>query len=71
MKGNLSRIVGVIVKPLKDDTVVIRTEDGKERSYPVRPLIQQRLTAVSKGDSVVLLVDDEQKVTDVAFTPRN
>jgi len=41
--------------------------DGKERSYEVRPLIEERLRTLSKGDSVVLLVDDEDKVTDVAF----
>lgn len=70
LKGNLSRIVGVVVKPLKDDTIVIRAEDGKDRSYQVRPLIQQRLAALSKDDSVVLLVDDEHKVTDVAFAPK-
>ncbi|HEU4684178.1 MAG TPA: hypothetical protein VFS39_06730, partial [Nitrospira sp.] len=70
LKGNLSRIAGVVVKPLQDDTIVIRTEDGTEHRYPVRPLIQQRLAALSKDDSVVLLVDDEQKITDVAFAPK-
>jgi hypothetical protein len=50
--------------------VFIRTEDGKERPYEVRPLVQQRLAKLSKGDAVVLLVDEENKVTDVAFLPK-
>jgi hypothetical protein len=67
LKGNLSQVTGKILKPLKDNTIVIYTEDGKEHSYQVRPLIQPRLATLSKGDAAVLLVDDENKVTDVAF----
>lgn len=68
-KGNLSQIVGVISTALKNNTIVIRTENGKEHSYEVRPLIQPRLGTLVKGDAVTLLVDDENKVTDVAFVP--
>lgn len=70
LKGNLSRIVGVILKPLADNSITIRTEGGTEHSYQVRPLIQPRLAKLSKGDAAVLLVDDENKVTDVAFVPK-
>ena len=70
LKGNLSQVVGMILKPLKDDTIVIRTEDGNEQSYEVRPLIQPRLATLSKGDAAVLLVDEENKVADVAFVPK-
>lgn len=69
LKGNLNRIVGVVMKSLKNNTIVIRTEDGKEQAYEVRPLIQPRLATLSKGDAAVLLVDEENKVTDVAFMP--
>jgi TusA-related sulfurtransferase len=69
LKGNLSQVTGKILKPLMDNTIVIRTKDGKEHSYQVRPLVQSRLETLSKGDAVVLLVDDENKVTDVAFVP--
>ena len=41
LKGNLSQIAGVIVTPLKNNTIVIRTEDGKEHAYEARPLIQE------------------------------
>ena len=67
LKGNLSQIVGVISKPLKDNTIVIRTEGGNEQSYEVRPLVQERLAKLSRGDSATLLVDEEHKVADVSF----
>ncbi|TKS58543.1 MAG: hypothetical protein EWM73_03486 [Nitrospira sp.] len=70
LKGNLSQVAGVILRPLKDDTIVIRTEDGNEQSYEVRPLIQPRLAKLSKGDTAVLLVDEENKGADVAFVPK-
>jgi hypothetical protein len=69
LKGNLSRITGIILKPLESNTIVIRTEAGTERRYAVRPLGQQRLAQLSKGDAVVLLVDDENMVMEVAFVP--
>ena len=69
LKGNLAQVPGNIVRPLKDNTIVIRTEDGTEHSYKVRPLIQPRLEKLSTGDAAVLFVDDEHKVTDVAFVP--
>lgn len=71
LKGNLAQVVGVILMPLKNNKIVIRTEVGKEHSYEVRPLIQQRLETLSKGDAVVLLVDEENKVTDVAIPPKS
>jgi hypothetical protein len=70
LKGNLSQVVGVILKDLENNSIVICTEAGNERSYDVRPLTQPRLRTLSKGDAVVLLVDEEQKVTDVAFVPK-
>lgn len=67
LKGNLRQVVGVIVTPLKGSTIVIRTTDGKERSYEARPLIHERLAKVARGESATLLVDDEHMVTDVSF----
>lgn len=69
LKGNLNRIVVVVLKPLADNAISIRTEDGKKHSYQVRPLIQPKLATLSKGDAAVILVDEENKVTDVAFMP--
>jgi hypothetical protein len=67
LKGNLTQIAGVIVQPLKNNAIAIRTEDGKEHVYEARPLVQERLAQLARGQSATLLVDDEQKVTDVAF----
>jgi hypothetical protein len=69
LKGNLSQVVGVILKPVKDNTNVIPTEDDKEHSVEVRSLIQPRLATLSKGAAAVLLVDEENIVTDMAFVP--
>lgn len=69
IKSNIGQVPGKVVKPLQGNTIVIRADDGTERSYSVRPLIQQRLAELSTGDDAVLLVDDEDKVTDVAFEP--
>lgn len=43
LKGNLSQVPGTIMEPLRNNTIVILTEDGKEQTYEVRPLIQERL----------------------------
>lgn len=69
LKGNLNRIVGRIMKPLKDNTITVRAEDGHTHSYEARPLIQPRLSTLVEGDSAVFLVDDEGQVTDVAIPP--
>jgi len=69
LKSNLTQIVGVVLKPLADNAISIRTEDGEEHSYQVHPLIQARLATLSKGAAAVLLVDDENKVMDGAFVP--
>jgi hypothetical protein len=71
LKGNFDRIVGTIMTPLENNRIAIRTEEGDERPYEVRPLAQLRLVKLSNGDEVILLVDDEGKVTDVAIPPRS
>ena len=70
LKGNFDRVSGVIMTPLVNDIITIRSDGGEQR-YEVRPLAQRRLTSLSKGDAVVLLVDDDNKVTDVAIPPRS
>ncbi len=69
LKGNLRQVVGVIQKPLAANTIVIRTDDGNEQQYEVRPLIQPRLAKLSRGDAATLLLDAENQVADVAFVP--
>ncbi|MGH7257752.1 MAG: hypothetical protein ACREIM_05190 [Nitrospiraceae bacterium] len=71
LKGSFNRINVVVLTPLDRNTITVRTEDGKEHPYEVRPLIQKRMEKLSKGDAVVLLVDEENKVTDVAILPHS
>jgi hypothetical protein len=69
LKGNFERIIGEVSKPLENNTITIRTPEQEEHSYEVRPLVQPYLQNVAEGRSVVLLVDEEQKVTDIALPP--
>ena len=71
LKGNFDRILGTILRPLDNNRVAIRTEEGEEQPYEVRPMAQLRLVKLSYGDAVILLVDDEGKVTDVAIPPKS
>jgi hypothetical protein len=71
LKGNYDRIIGVIRMPVEQNKVIVRTEAGQEQRYEVRPLVLQRLKQLSQGDTVVLLVDEENKVADVAIPPRS
>jgi hypothetical protein len=69
LKGNLRRVAGVIQKPIDANTVVIRTEDGHDKQYEVRPLILPRLKTLSAGDAAVLMLDADNQVADIAFLP--
>jgi hypothetical protein len=70
LKGNQRRVIGTIVTPLDNNNqVTIRTEDGKEHPYEVRSLTQDKATKLTKGESIVLLVDDDNKVVDIAGPP--
>jgi hypothetical protein len=70
LKGNFDRVMGVIVTPLRNNEVTIGSDEGEKR-YEVRPLAQRRLEDLAKGNAVVLLVDEDNKVTDVAIPPRS
>jgi hypothetical protein len=70
LKGNFDRVMGVIATPLKNNEVAIRTDEGEKR-YEVRPLAQRRLENLAAGNAVVLLIDEDNKVTDVAIPPRS
>jgi hypothetical protein len=47
----------------------IRGKDGKEQHLEIRPFVEDRLAKVTQGKPVILLLDDENKVTDVAVPP--
>lgn len=71
LKGNFKKVSGVLKQPLKDNMIAVQPDGEKEHQYEVRPLIQEKFKKLSSGQEVVLFVDDEDKVTDVAFVEKN
>ena len=69
LKGNLSQVDGVIATALLHNSIVIRLVSGHKQAYEARPSIQARLGTLVKGDAETLLLDADNKVTDVAFVP--
>jgi len=57
------QIEGVVVKTM---TVTIRTDSGKEHAFEVRPFVGDQLAKIPIGKRVILLVDNEHKVMDLA-----
>lgn len=47
----------------------VRDKEGKEQHLEIRPFVEERLAKVAQGKPVILLLDDENKVTDVAIPP--
>ncbi len=68
-KGAQSRVPATIVRTVEDGKVTIRTEGGKEQVYEIRPFAQEKLKDIRKGGEVILLLDNENKITDVAIPP--
>lgn len=68
IKGVDRRVDGVIAEPIQDSRITIRTQDGREHAYQVRPLMTKRLLNLERGQTVTLLLDEEDQVIDVATT---
>jgi hypothetical protein len=68
IKGANRQVDGTVVEPLHADRITIKTGDG-ERPFEVREVMQERLSKLRKGESVILLVDNENKVVDIAVPP--
>ncbi|MCC2643872.1 MAG: exported protein of unknown function [Nitrospira sp.] len=69
LKNPFERTPGVLSSTLKDGSIGITTESGGEETYKVRPLVEPLLKGLSKGSAVILMLDDEHMVTDVAIPP--
>jgi len=67
-KAPYRRIEGTLVR--SPGWVIIRTPDGKDKAYEVRPYIQEKLIKSPEGGSIILMVDDENKVSDLAVINR-
>src|SRR5438309_11217302 len=46
--------------------VTVRTEEGKEQPYQIRPPVQEKLGNLRQGEKVILLINDENHVIDIA-----
>lgn len=68
IKGANRQVGGTVVEPLSGDRITIKTGDG-ERPFEVREIMQERLSSLRKGESVILLMDNEDKVVDIAVPP--
>jgi len=68
IKGANRQVDGTVAEPLSGDRITIKTGDG-ERPFEVREIMQERLSSLRKGESVILLVDNENKVVDIAVPP--
>lgn len=68
IKGANRKVDGTVVEPLHAHRITIKTGEG-ERPFEVHEVIQDRLSKLQKGESVILLVDNENKVIDVSIPP--
>ena len=67
-KAPYRRIEGTILR--SPGWVIIKTPDGTEQAYEVRPYVQERLAKSPEGRSVILMLDDDNKVSDLALADR-
>jgi hypothetical protein len=66
-KSTYRRVDGTLLRTA--DRVWIHTSDGQEQSFETRPYVREKLTALPGGSSIILLIDDEDKVADLARQP--
>lgn len=69
IKGAHKQVDGTVATPLESNRITIRTGAGAEKPYEVREVIQSKMAGLRKGDAVILLVDTDNKVIDVAIPP--
>jgi hypothetical protein len=67
-KAPYRRIEGTLLR--SPGWVIIKTPDGRDQAYEVRPYVQQKLAKAPEGETIILLVDDDNKVSDLAMTDR-
>lgn len=70
IKGQHKQVEGTVTAPLHSNHIKIRTQDGADKPYEVREILHSKLGTLRSGDAVVLLVDGDNKVIDVAIPPK-
>ena len=61
-------IRGTFLKSGLSNQVTILTSEGAQ-TFEVRPFLQKKLSALEAGSRLILLIDAENKVTDIAIPP--
>ncbi len=69
IKAAHKQVDGTVTAPLEANRITIRTVNGSEKPFEVREMLQPKIARLRKGDAVILLVDTENKVIDVAVPP--
>ena len=67
-KAPYRRIEGTLLR--SPGWVIIKTPDGRDQAYEVRPYLQEKLAKAPEGGSIILMVDDDNKVSDLALADR-
>jgi hypothetical protein len=62
-------IRGTFVKSGPLNQVTILTSEGAQQTFEARPFLQKKLNDLARGARVILLIDGENKVTDIAIPP--
>ncbi len=71
IKGAHKQADGTVVSPLNADRITLRTGTQAEQPFEVRETTRHKLESLRKGDAVILLIDTDNKVIDVAIPPRS
>jgi hypothetical protein len=69
LKGAQQRVLGTVAKPMQENRITIRTREGQEQPFEVRPSMRDKMATLTQGEAVVLLVDGDNQVADVAVPP--
>ncbi|HEY3196697.1 MAG TPA: hypothetical protein VGJ57_01695 [Nitrospirales bacterium] len=57
---------GIILHPLTGNRIRIQKPDGRQETYEVRAFMKDKLARLENGTQVILMIDNEKKVTDLA-----
>jgi hypothetical protein len=68
-KAPYRRIEGTLLR--SPGWVIIKTPEGRDEAYEVRPYVQEKLAKAPEGGAVILMIDDDNKVSDLALANRS
>ncbi len=69
IKGVHRQVAGTFVAKREDGHISIKSMDGEDMHLEIRPFAKDRLESVTAGQSVILLVDRDNKIVDIALPP--